>query len=360
MRARAVGRLFIAAAALLLSVGCGSKEEPTIAIISAAPQATIQAAVIEIRTSQVPIRVEVTGQVMPIFQAILSSRIQGTIDKLLVREGTQVSKGQTLIQLDNRDIQADLARASAEVENAKAQLDRMKTLYGQDAVSKQEMENATRTYKVAEADRKAVLAQLSYTVVKAPFDGMITEKKVEAGELASPGQPLLKMEDPRKLRLETTVAEGDLKSVSLGDKIPILIDALGVQTLRGIVSQILPAGDPHTHTFMVKVDLPITSGLKSGMFGRLQLDKGVTQTMLVPASVIVERGELTTVFVVGSDTISRLRWVKVGRRLDTQIEILSGVNVGERVLLEGTHGVDSAVVQIVDAVASPSQGVKGQ
>ena len=189
---------------------------------------------------------------------------------------------------------------------------------------------------------------------------MITEKKVEAGELASPGQPLLKMEDPRKLRLETTVAEGDLKSVSLGDKIPILIDALGVQTLRGIVSQILPAGDPHTHTFMVKVDLPITSGLKSGMFGRLQLDKGVTQTMLVPASVIVERGELTTVFVVGSDTISRLRWVKVGRRLDTQIEILSGVNVGERVLLEGTHGVDSAVVQIVDAVASPSQGVKGQ
>jgi RND family efflux transporter MFP subunit len=342
-------------AALLLSFGCGTKEESATSGVSAAPQATIQAAVVEIKTAPVPIRVEVTGQVMPIFQATLSSRIQGTIDKLFVREGAQVSKGQLLIQLDSRDVQADLARAKAEVENAKAQLDRMNALYPLDAVSKQEMEIAARTYKVAEANRKAVLAQLSYTVVKAPFDGTITEKKVEAGELASPGQPLLKMEDSRQLRLEATVAEGDLKSVSLGDKIPILIDALGTQALRGVVSQILPAGDPQTHTFTVKVDLPITPGLKSGMFGRLQLDKGVTQTMLAPASVIIERGELTSVFVVGPDQIGRLRWVKVGRRLDAQVEILSGVNVGERVLLEGARGVDGTSVQIVDAVASPAK-----
>ncbi|MBH0207451.1 MAG: HlyD family efflux transporter periplasmic adaptor subunit, partial [Nitrospira sp.] len=85
------------------------------------------------------------------------------------------------------------------------------------------MENATRAFKVAGASWKAVLAQLSYTEVKAPFDGVITGKKVEAGELASPGQPLLEMEDPRQLRLEATVAEGDLKAVSLGDNIPILI-----------------------------------------------------------------------------------------------------------------------------------------
>lgn len=336
-------RLLIAA--VLVAAGCGSKEEPATSVVSAAPQVTIQAAVLEIKTVQVPVRVEVTGQVTAIFQATLSSRIQGTIDTLLVREGTQVSKGQTLIQLDNRDVRADLARASAEVENAKANLVRMKTLYGQDAVSKQEMENATRTYKVAEANRKAVLAQLSYTVVKAPFEGVITEKKVEAGELASPGQPLLKMEDPGQLRLEATVAEGDLKSVSRGDKIPVLIDALGMRALNGIVSQILPAGDPQTHTFTVKVDLPVTPGLKSGMFGRLQLDKGTAQTILVPASAIVERGELTSVFVVGSDQIGRLRWVKVGRRFDKQSEILSGVNVGERVLIEGARGVDGAAVK---------------
>lgn len=339
--------------AVLLLAGCGSKEEPATPSGSAAQQTTVQAAVLEVKTVPVPIRVEVTGQVTPIFQATLSSRIQGTIDKLLVREGTQVIKGQTLIELDNRDVQADLARATAEVENAKTQLTRMKTLYAQDAVSKQEMENATRAYKVAEANRKAVLAQLSYTVVKAPFDGVITEKKVEAGELASPGQPLLKMEDPHQLRLEATVAEGDLKSVSRGDKIPIFIDALGAQPLNGVVSQILPAGDPQTHTFMVKADLPTAPGLKSGMFGRFQLDKGIDQTILVPETSIVARGELTSVFVVGSDSVTRLRWIKVGRKLDRQVEILSGVNVGERILRDSARGVDGAVVQVVDIAGSP-------
>ena len=173
-------------------------------------------------------------------------------------------------------------------------------------------------------------------------------------ELASPGQPLLKMENPRQLRLEATVAEGDLKSVSRGDKIPILIDALGTQALAGIVSQILPAGDPQTHTFMVKVDLPNTPGLKTGMFGRFQLDKGTAPTILVPSSAVVERGELTGVFAIGSDQVARLRWVKAGRRFEKQIEILSGVNVGERVLADGRRGVDGAKVEIVDTGAAPA------
>jgi RND family efflux transporter MFP subunit len=341
-------------ATAILVGGCGSKEESAAPVVSGVPPATIQAALVEVTSAQVPVRVEVTGQVAAVYQATLSSRIQGTIDRLLAREGTQVSKGQTLVELDNRDVRADLARVQAEVENTKAQLDRMTALYDRDAVSKQEMENAIRAYKVAEANRKTVLAQLSYTVVKAPFDGVITEKKVEAGELASPGQPLLKMEDPRWLRLEATVAEGDLKSVSRGDRIPVTIDALGGQVLTGVVSHILPAGDPRTHTFTVKVDLPPTPGLKSGMFGRLHLEKGTSETILLPASALVERGELTSVFVVGSDQIARLRWVKAGRRFANQVEVLSGMNVGERVLLEGARGVEGALVQVAETVASPA------
>lgn len=340
--------------AVLMLGGCGSKEEPVTPVVSAASQAAIQAAVVEIVASQVPVRVEVTGQVTPVFQAVLSSRIQGTIDTLLVREGTRVSKGQVLLQLDNRDVQADLARARAEEENARTQLRRMEALLKDEAVSRQEVENASRAFKVAEANRKAVLAQLSYTVVKAPFDGVITEKKVEAGELASPGQPLLKMEDPFQLRLEATVAEGDLKAITRGEKIPVSIDALQAQVLTGVVSQILPAGDPQTHTFIVKVDLPRTPGLQSGMFGRFQLDKGISRTILLPASAVVERGELTSVYVVGPDGVARLRWVKAGRRFEQQLEILSGVNVGERVLLEGSRGIDGALVQILNPAAAPA------
>ena len=118
--------------------------------------------------------------------------------------------------------------------------------------------------------------------------------------------------------------------------------------------EILPAGDPQTHTFIVKVDLPKTPGLKSGMFGRFQLDKGTSQTILVPASAVVERGELTSVFVVGTDRIARLRWIKAGRRFDQQREILSGVNAGERILMDGSRGVDGASVQILNPVAAPA------
>mgnify|MGYP001764698181 CR=1 FL=1 len=105
---------------------------------------------------------------------------------------------------------------------------------------------------------------------------------------------------------------------------------------------------------MVKVDLPKTSGLKTGMFGRFPLDRGATQTILVPLTALVERGELSSVYIVGSDQIARLRWVKVGRRFERQAEILSGINEGERIVADGSRGIDGAAVQVVETVAGPS------
>ena len=331
--------------AILLVAGCESKDGAERPVTSPASPVSIQAEIVDIAHTSVPIRIEVTGQVTATFQAVLSSRIQGSIDKLFVREGTQVTKGKILVELDNRDVEADLARASADVDNTKAQLERMSQLYERDAVSKQEMENATRAFKVAEANHQAVVAQLSYTVVKAPFDGVITEKMVETGELASPGQPLLKIENPRQLRLEAIVAEGDLRSISPGDKIPVVIDALEGRVLDGVVWKILPVGDSYTHTFTVKVDLPQTPGLKTGMFGRFQLEKGMSMTILVPETAVVQRGEITSVFAVGPDRIARLRWIKAGRRIDKQVEVLSGVNVGESVLRDAARGIDGALVK---------------
>ena len=345
--------------ALLVAAGCGQSEQPSRtgeAPSVTAVQPALQLAVIEVETGQVPVTVEVTGQVTAVYQATLASRIQGTIDNLLVREGSVVRKGQTLMVLDNRDLQAELSRVTAELDNANAHQTRMEDLYRKDAVSKQELENATRGLRVAEAARKAVLAQLSYTIVKAPFDGVITEKKVEIGELASPGQPLLKMEDPEQLRLEATVAESDVRVVSIGSSVPVVIDALGADPLKGKVSQILPAGDPQTHTFTMKVDLPKTGGLKSGMFGRLRLEKGMNTTLLLPKSAFIERGELASLFVVGSDRVARLRWVKIGRTLERGVEVLSGVDAGERVIVEGAKGRDGAMVQDMTTVASPPQG----
>ena len=340
-------RLVLAMAIAALITACNSREEPVQPTGTPAPTASIQAVVTEVQTVQVPLRVEVTGQVTALVQATLSSQVQSTVDKLLVREGTVVKKGQTLVVLDSRDLREELARAKAESENARAHLDRMKQLYGEEAVSKQEKENADRTFKVAEASRRAALTKVSYTVVTAPFDGVITEKKIEVGEIASPGQPLLKMEDPQRLRLEATVAEGDLQALSRGATIPVMIDALGSKTLSGMVAQILPTGDPATHTFLVKVELPPTPGLKTGMFGRMLVDKGTGQTLVVPRAAVIERGELTGLYIVGPDSLARLRWVKLGRTVGESIEILSGVTAGERLLANASTGIEGAMIDAV-------------
>ena len=146
------------------------------------------------------------------------------------------------------------------------------------------------------------------------------------------------------LRLEATVAESDLKAIHAGDRVPVLVDALGPEALRGTVALVLPTGDPATHTFLVKIDLPAARGLKIGMFGRLQFRQGSTRTLLIPRSAVVTRGELTGVFTVGADKTARLRFVKLGRARGDRVEVLSGLTAGEKLLADGAKGVDGASV----------------
>lgn len=329
---------------------CDRGEAPRHDTKTVAVSPAIEAAVVAVRAARLPIRVEVTGQVTAQFRATLSSQLRGVVQEVPAAEGVAVKKGQPLVRLDQRDVKAALARAEAEHENAGAHLARMERLFQEDSVARQELENARRAHKVAEAGRRAALAQLSHTVLSAPFDGIVTERNVEVGELASPGQPLVTIEAPTHLRLVATVAEGDLKAVRRGDTMPVIIDALGGDSLKGTITQILPAGDPVTHTFVVKVDLPPVPGLKSGMFGRLQLNKGDSASLVVPAKTVVERGQLTGVFVVGPapDSVAHLRWVTVGRRLNGETEVLSGVNAGEQVLADASLGVDGAKIRIAE------------
>jgi RND family efflux transporter MFP subunit len=312
----------------------------------ASPADPISGSVVEASAEEVPILVEATGRVASTREVVLSTKVQGTIETLSVREGSVVQAGQTLMTLDNRHLLAQAAAADAELENARDRLARMEKLFAEESVAKQELENAQRAYKVAAAAREGLAVQLSYTVVKAPFAGVVTEKKVEVGELASPGLPLLKVEDVTRLRLEATVPESDLKAVNVGDKVPVLVDAVGVEPLQGSVARVLPTGDPSTHTFLVKVDLPAVRGLKSGMFGRLRFQHGSARATLVPRSAVVARGELTGVFVVGGDKVARLRFVKLGRSFGSRMEVASGLTAGEKVLEDGARGRDGAPVII--------------
>jgi RND family efflux transporter MFP subunit len=293
---------------------------------------------------EVPILLEATGRVASTRQALLSAKVQGRIETLSVREGSIVGADQTLLTLDSRHIAAQLAAADAELENTRDRLRRMEKLFAEESVARQELENAQRAFKVAAANREGLVVQLSDTVIKAPFAGLVTEKRIEVGELASPGLPLLKVEDVTHLRLEATVAESDLRAIHAGGTVPVFVDALGQEALRGTIALVLPTGDPSTHTFLVKVNLPPTPGLKIGMFGRLRFQKGLVRAILIPRSAVIARGELTGVFTVGADNVTRLRFVKPGRSFGDRVEVLSGLTVGEKLLADGAKGVDGAPV----------------
>src|ERR1044071_8362916 len=113
--------------------------------------------------------------------------------------------------------------------------------------------------------------------------------------------------------MEATVADRDLKGLTQGATVTVTIDALPGRELSAVLAQILPTGDPRTHTVLVKIDLHPMPDLRSGMFGRLLLDKGTSDTIAIPRSAVIERGQLTGVFVVGEDQTAMLRWIKIGR-----------------------------------------------
>ena len=184
-----------------------------------------------------------------------------------------------------------------------------------------------------------------YTKVTAPFAGVITRKHADVGDLATPGKPLLEMEDSTALRLEADVPEAVVGRLTLGDKLPVRISALETE-LEGVISEIAPAADSGSRTFLVKLDLTGTSGLRAGQFGRVAMPVGETSALRVPATAMVQRGQMEIVFVV-SDGKAQLRIVKTGKRIGGEVELVSGVEAGEKVVIEGTAGLgDGQTVEV--------------
>jgi RND family efflux transporter MFP subunit len=165
---------------------------------------------------------------------------------------------------------------------------------------------------------------------------------VEPGDLAVPGQTLLVLDDPRAYRFEAEVGESAVGRVRLRQTVPVVLDALA-RTLEGRVAEIVPAADPTSRTVTVKVDLPADPELRSGLFGRARFPAGERQALLVPGTALVERGQLTGVYVVDTQGIAQLRLVTAGARREDRVEILSGLRAGERIVVEGAERVSDGV-----------------
>ena len=341
---------------LLASAGCSSqKTQP------AGPTETVRnVAVIKTVTAGVPDVFATIGTVRAYETTQLSAQMTGNITSVSVREGDAVKRGQVLATVDPAQAQASLERsqaalsaaqhesAAAETERAltESTLKRYDTLFQRKSVSPQEYDEIKARYQSAVAraeaaqagqqQAKASFAQaqtaFGYTKVRAPFDGVVTERRVDPGFLASPGMPLLTVEASGRYRLEVDIDEASLRFVRLGSSIPVSLDAYPDKQLSGKVTQIVPAADPNTRTFLVKIELPSDSVLRSGLSGRARFSRGERYATLIPHTSVVNRGTLKVVYVLGPDQIASLRYVTTGDTFGDQLEVLSGLSAQETVV----------------------------
>ncbi len=321
------------AAGLLLATlawnGCGRK--PVESSANSLPPVAVRAQVAESK-SRVATEDEV-GTVRAKLHAVIEAKVSGKIEQMLVAPGQNVKAGELLVQLDASEVQAQLDQALAVRQQAESDLKRATDLIQQKILSQSEFDSAQSKFRVADAAAAQARTLLGYTKIVAPFAGVITRKDADVGDLAAPGKALLEMEDARNLRLEADVPEAVIGRIALGDKLSVRVSGV-TNALEGVVSEIAPSADPSSRTFLVKLDLPPTPGLRAGQFGRVAVPVGETSALRVPASAVLQRGEMEIVFVVVNGH-AQLRLVKTGKRVGDEVELVSGVDAGEPVVVDG-------------------------
>ena len=367
---------------------------------SAPPEATQPVSPVPVRVStvttrRVPRTFEAGGVVRAHTTATLASRITAPVQTVRVAAGDRVRTGQPLITFEGRELDANHGRAAAQVTAlertqaaaiadraaadaavtlARTSHGRIATLHARDAATTQELDEAVAALRAAEARFTAADAQVaaaaasldgarqaeaaagaaaSYATLTAPFDGLITERLVDPGALATPGAPLLRIEDARRFRLEVTVDESRLASVAEGARVEVVLDddqseGASMTSLNGTIAEIARTVDVGSHSFVVKIDLPAHAAMRSGMFARARFAAGSQELLTIPLGAIVPQGQLSTVFVVSTDQRARMRVVDTGVSGADWVEVLAGVSSGERVILSPVGIRDGASVRTAD------------
>jgi RND family efflux transporter MFP subunit len=296
----------------------------------------LAAAQVQVQTAESKQRAtteEVVGTVQAKQHATLEAKLSGRIDKMPVLLGQAVKAGQLVARLDAAEIKARVEQAEASLQQAERDWKRTSALFDQQAATRSDYEAADSRYRVAKAAVAEAQAMMGYVEILAPFDGVVTKKWVDVGDLATPGKPLIGLEDPSMLQLEADVPDAIASRIQQDARLAIRIDSLKGE-LTGTVREIAPTADPASRTLRVKLDLPQTAGLRSGQFARLVVPVGESSSVRVPTSAVVLRGQLEILFVVTSQR-AQLHLVKTGRTIGDEVEILAGLASGESVVVGG-------------------------
>jgi RND family efflux transporter MFP subunit len=335
--------LALLASAAVLAAACGSSEPPA----PPRPAAALATATAEVR--EVDLTTSAEAVVEAVRQSTVSAQVSGRIVDIRFDVGDRVEKGAVILRIDERAASQAVAASEAQVReaeaglvNARAQYERTRQLVAQKFVSQAALDKAEADFKSAESRMKATLAgagaaatEKSFTTIVAPYSGVVSGRHVQLGEMASPGKPLLTGFDPSTLRVVATVASAQVPAIQAGARARIEVPSLDRWVEAKSVT-VVPAADPRTHTTQVRLDLPADAkGLLPGVFARAHFVTGKAPRLMVPRAAVLQRSEVTAVYVVDDKGTPRLRQVRVGSATDEKsIEILAGLRPGEKVAAE--------------------------
>ncbi|HTZ48709.1 MAG TPA: efflux RND transporter periplasmic adaptor subunit [Verrucomicrobiae bacterium] len=372
--------LALAGVLLIGLVGCGETETKP------APPEVVQGLRLQkVEWQSIPNELEAPGTVIATVSAQVAPRTMGTVLQVPVKEGDIVKRGQLLAQLDERELAAHrnaaqagaqvaeagisqaekaMATAQAQAEVTQKTYDRYAYLKDQKSISPQEFDEISAKQQAAQAQleqAKAALAQAkagkeqataevhaaesvaSYARIVAPFDGLVVRRMVDPGSLVSPGVPVFVVEDTSRYQLQATLPTEALLFVKKGSLVRVELDiseeAAGGErcqcdpSMEGKVGEIEAGADPGSHTLSARIDLPHHTTIKSGVFGRAYFAHGEKKALVLPAGVVMNRGQLRGVYAVDANGLVHWRVVTLGESLHGQVEVLSGVAAGDAIVL---------------------------
>ena len=288
------------------------------------------------------------GIVEAVRQSTLAAQVAGRVVVLAVKAGDIVKAGQVLVQIDPRSaLQAEAAsqsqahEAQANLVNAKSKYERSQRLLAQKFISQAAFDQAEAEYLAAQAQAAAAVANAgqsatskSFTTIVAPYNGVVASTEVDVGDMATMGRPLITVFDPRELRVTATLPQSVLAQANFDAPIRIELPTLK-HSLTARQVTVIPVADTRTHTTRVRLDLPEGKGLMPGQYARASIVTGHARALAIPQAAVIRRSEVTAVYVLNANGHAQLRQVRLGESAgDGLIEVLAGLNAGERVAIE--------------------------
>ena len=331
---------------ILTLASCSSKED-TREIIEMDP---ISVKTMKVNGSNQANSFSVSGNIQPEKEANISTRMMGFITNMNVEVGDYVRKGKVMVEISNSDLKAKLAQVKANihqaevgVQNAKKDFDRITKLFEQSSVTQKELDDISTHYNMSKAGLEAarqmeneVNAQFAYTRITAPFSGTVNAKYANSGEMASPGMPLLSIAKTDKLQAVAMVPENQISHIKTGQKAKIWVKSLKAE-IEGTVDEIAVSSKNTGGQFIVKLNLAKHAHqLYAGMFSTVTFDSEIEndqKSIVIPAESLIIQGSLKGVYTVGTDNKAILRWLRIGKNVGNQYEVLSGLDNGDELII---------------------------